>query len=299
MTLQNLQDDVESHPSSGSTATAKTDLETKLARIDDEYERKKAKRNEDYERKKAEREAELECRECLLACMYCIACLFLFVGMPVIFWKAYTWYHAPPNRVVTVFGLDASGTSFLYHTLSTATKATTEIDGMTSRNRDTGVDIQQFPLPWGFPSSSFDDIATVDVAPPPGCAKYYNQTSPGEKQEPNCPSRFYVDITSHVEWYRNQGIDMTAVIVVEDESESDYLEGRSYHQTGEGGDMYGEHLLIDAINALDNSVSPNGYSELVMVRLDLFKSRRTEYLMELYDHLGVASTYVPPSLWSI
>mmetsp|Transcript_27379 Transcript_27379/g.60011 ORF Transcript_27379/g.60011 Transcript_27379/m.60011 type:complete len:333 (-) Transcript_27379:443-1441(-) len=207
--------------------------------------------------------------------------------------------NTPNHRVITVFGLEASGTTFLYETLSTALNTTPDIHGMTSIGDR--VEVQHISQPWGSTGNSTDGYITVEVVPPPGCADYY-RVRPSNNTL-NCPLRFFVNVTSHVESYRNQGIDCTAVISIRDYTA--HLEGKKRHispgssihwrEVAKAEDAYGTKLLVDAIESLHHSVSPNGYPELILVSYEMLMYLREEYLMELYEKLGLVgdNIYVP------
>ena len=202
--------------------------------------------------------------------------------------------NTPNRRVITVFGLESSGTTFLYETLSTAVNATPDIHGMTSIGDR--VEVQHISQPWGATGNSIDGFTTVEAVPPPGCANYYRiyPRNPSNNTL-NCPVRFFVNVTSHVEWYRNQGIDCTAVISIRDYTA--HLEGKKRHispgssipwrQVAKAEDAYGTQLLVDAIESLHHSTSPNGYPELILVSYEMLMYLREEYVMELYEQLGI------------
>ena len=184
------------------------------------------------------------------------------------------------TRVITIFGLESSGTTFLYQTLSMALNASVVIPDLSARAGD-DVEIQHISQPWGLFGYSTGEYSTIDVLPPLGCASFYDQGVGSLKSE-NCkketgldperqyPLRFFVNITSHVAWYRSRGIDCTAIIMTRDYST--HLQGKKKHilwplfwkRVAVAEDNYAKELIVDAMKTLDGSVSPRGLKELVM-----------------------------------
>ena len=213
-----------------------------------------------------------------------------------------------PRRVITIFGLESSGTTFLYQTLSKALNATVVIPDLSARAGD-DVEIQHISQPWGLFGTKTGDYSTIDLVPPLGCASFYDrddvvlsdrcQEETGLNPEHEYPLRFFVNITSHVEWYRSRGVDCTAIIMTRDYST--HLDGKKKHmlwpifwnRVAAAEDRYGKQLMVEAMNVLDGSVSPGGLAELVMVSYETLMFLRQDYLFKVYQQLGIDSGYVP------
>mmetsp|Transcript_14919 Transcript_14919/g.30042 ORF Transcript_14919/g.30042 Transcript_14919/m.30042 type:complete len:349 (+) Transcript_14919:2189-3235(+) len=213
------------------------------------------------------------------------------------------------KRVITIFGVESSGTTFLYQTLSKATNASVVIPDLAARAGDE-VEIQHISQPWGMYGYSTGGYSTIDVVPPLGCASFFDKrvesvASEKCKEETGLdpgreyPLRFFVNITSHVEWYRTMGVDCTAIIMTRDYSA--HLEGKRKHiirpflwkRVATAEDKYGTELLVEAMNALDGSVSPGGLKQLVMVSYETLMFLKADYLRNIYRQLGIDSTYIP------
>ena len=213
-----------------------------------------------------------------------------------------------PRRVITIFGLESSGTTFLYQTLSRALNATVVIPDLSARAGD-DVEIQHISQPWGLFGTKTGDYSTIDLVPPLGCASFYDrddvvlsdrcQEETGLDPEHEYPLRFFVNITSHVEWYRSRGVDCTAIIMTRDYST--HLDGKKKHmlwpifwnRVAAAEDRYGKQLMVEAMNVLDGSVSPGGKAELVMVSYETLMFLRQDYLFKVYQQLGIDSAYIP------
>ena len=214
-----------------------------------------------------------------------------------------------PRRVITIFGLESSGTTFLYQTLSKALNATVVIPDLSARAGD-DVEIQHISQPWGLFGTKTGGYSTIDLVPPLGCASFYDreevilsdrcQEETGLDPEHEYPLRFFVNITSHVEWYRSRGVDCTAIIMTRDYST--HLDGKKKHmlwplfwnRVAAAEDRYGKQLMVEAMSVLDASISPaRGLAELVLVSYETLMFLREDYLFKVYQQLGIESDYVP------
>lgn len=141
-----------------------------------------------------------------------------------------------PKRLITVFGLESSGTTLLAETLAKAVSAEEHklIGGLSYRTRDSHVEIQHVSLPSGyFHGLKNQTVVDIDFLPPPRCMTWPHYSNPvlqssfdNLKAHPKClketglqervklPLRFMVNITSHVLWYQKRGVVVTAVIMV-------------------------------------------------------------------------------------
>ena len=218
-------------------------------------------------------------------------------------------FHVLPKRLITVFGLESSGTKFLMRTLAKAAEANEEpgFGSLTSRNYDTQTEIQHVSLPWGMPYKRTESIPDIHFVPPLECSVWpyyhkdghvpisrhtppdkhcYNET--GLRKRVLMPQRFMVNITSHVKWYRDRGVNATAVILVRDDYTHFHgkLRYKRNQQSAAYEDFHAKEFIADAMRQL-NSI------ELVMVSYEMLMSLQTPYLQDLYKRLGMRSSYVP------
>lgn len=213
-----------------------------------------------------------------------------------------------PRRVITIFGLESSGTTFLYQTLSKALNATVVIPDLSARAGD-DVEIQHISQPWGLFGSKTGGYSTIDLVPPLGCASFYDRDEVilsdrckedvGLDPQHEYPLRFFVNITSHVEWYRKRGVDCTAIIMTRDYST--HLDGKKKHilwpffwnRVAAAEDRYGKQLMVEAMNVLDGSLTAGGLAELLMVSYETLMFLQKDYLFKVYQQLGIESGYIP------
>jgi hypothetical protein len=149
-----------------------------------------------------------------------------------------------PKRLITVFGLESSGTTLIAETLARVVGADIIelFEGLIYRNNKRSSErivIQHISEPWGF----FHDeglgnktVVDIEVLPPYECAvwphydphniqetcnkakphpRYFQET--GLRKRVILPQRFMVNITSHIKWYSERNVEATAVIVIRDD----------------------------------------------------------------------------------
>jgi len=220
-------------------------------------------------------------------------------------------FHVLPKRLITVFGLESSGTSWLAETLAQAVEAKREpgFEELTSRNYSTQTEIQHVSLPWGAPLGRNRDIPDVQFIPPLQCCAWPSHqngrirtaaTTPPDKQcfaetglqeRVQMPQRFVLNITSHVEWYRARGVNATAIVLVRDDYA--HFHGKlTYTYSPELAlkeDFHAKEMLVQAMRLLRND-------ELIMVSYEMIMSLQTPFLQDLYKKLGIESNYRPEFL---
>jgi hypothetical protein len=141
-----------------------------------------------------------------------------------------------PRRVVTVFGLESTGTTFVTHLLelSTGVKQCHIIMGhmdrlSTKESRD--YELQHLSLPFGwigegqinvvpalYPAMCVDMQRAQSLPKPSKLPTQCQQTMGGDESKYRYPRRYFVNITSHIQWYRDRGVDASAVLVVRDKT---------------------------------------------------------------------------------
>ena len=210
-----------------------------------------------------------------------------------------------PDRIIAVFGLESSGTTFVTAALKVALGAVGKDELHCRANR---TELQHVSLPWGWwrrgrPRGS--TVETIPFFPPHPCLIDFDLAqsqidSMRKRGVPKCcwavnvteyptiPQRFQVNITSHIRWHRSFGIEATAVVVVRDDHM--HMPGKIKHsgpQKAPEEDRIGKRLIANAMEELE---SP---SEIVLVSYESMMSLRAPYLFNLYRKLGLESTYVP------
>ena len=231
-------------------------------------------------------------------------------------------FHVLPTRLITVFGLESSGTTILTSTLASAVGAKEVLPDLVHRTMTTNeskrTEIQHVSLPWGWNihgqegKSENEVLSTIDVIPPMECMVYPHYPlkwkqieKDAEPADPNCrsetgftervrlPQRFMVNITSHVKWYQERGVQVTAVVMVRD----DYA-----HMQGKFGthnknmtlaiqeDSHAKRLIENAMSFLSSHEVP---PQLILVSYETLMSLQKPYLFDLYRQLEINSTYMP------
>ena len=292
-----------------------------------------------------------------------------------------------PNRLISVFGLESSGTTFTTMALARALgfKDATHDDfergefRMIDPHTERTVEIQHFSLPWGSyggggggsgggRSSSLSTTTsqnvknqmppTIPVIPPQECMIQTNQFGRNIPQtiwdntagsvgidfnKHECetllrasknggggggiskiktPLRWFLDITSHIQWYSERGVDATAVIVVRDTSihfRGVYKNHVLHNATAaEEQHQVGLNIINKALTTLisnynpikldngeNNYYYPNGGAgagaggqqfnspQLILVSYETLMSLKEPYLKSIYDQLHISSGYVP------
>lgn len=224
------------------------------------------------------------------------------------------WYLQKPSylftdRLITIFGLESSGTTFLAETLSTA--AGIELDKTPfwyGDRKGTEMEVQHVSLPWGHVCANDTHFVEAFALVPRPCLFItgMNDTIPNRSTDDDCniianlgegpivyPERFFVDIVSHVRWYRSLGVKTTAVVAVR-ESTLSFASKMSVHCTnsklGQEEVRHGQQLIKEAINTLSQIGNP---PELVLVSYESLMALKETYLFDLYRKLGIQSDYIP------
>ncbi len=209
-----------------------------------------------------------------------------------------------PARLIAVFGLESSGTTFLQHILAKATGATKKTD-VEFYSPDFNVRVQHFSLPSGwFPKKAprfNQQFEPLPIAPvfiplqcrlgpgvssrpaPPQCHKLF-----GPQKVPSA-SRYFVNVTSHLNFYRQRGVDTTAVVVIRDPALHfrGITKNHCWNQTA-AFEQYktGRTILQYAMDHLDPS-------SFIIVSYETLMTLQGTYLKEIYKSMGIQSDYVP------
>jgi hypothetical protein len=210
-----------------------------------------------------------------------------------------------PERMITVFGLESSGTSFFRQVLTQAVGATREQDRNTFISPDDKSRVQHFCLPNGVFTGEdpdyhrqFEPLSIIPVVVPQPCRlptldryKGVPQPSPPQCHPFYGPTlipdqgRYFVNVTTHINFYRQRGVDTTAVIVVRDPAL--HFRGITTNQTA-AFEQYktGRAILQHAMEHLDPE-------SLIVVSYETLMTLKHVYLKEIYKALRIESDYIP------
>jgi len=134
------------------------------------------------------------------------------------------------------------------------------------------------------------------------CKQYISE------QEWEYPYRYSLNITSHIEWYNSQGVDMHVIIVMRDATIS--RRARQEHCTNSTvmalEEELGMEILQEAIQqyilpqpkktmrgGLRRLLQASGDGKVLLLSYELLMKLKGNYLAMVYDALGIDSDYMP------
>ena len=225
-----------------------------------------------------------------------------------------------PKRLISIFGLESSGTSLLTDAIAKAcgTKKYKRFGGLIYGDYDTRIQVQHISLPWGFihKDNKNQTVVDIDFLPPYSCMAYPHLHEPSRQEREDSraphkfcseeiglpgdkriklPQRFNVNITSHVRWYQKHGSQVTAVIMVR--GDYTHVHGKLNHNDNLNQawkeDLHGKRLIVDAIQQLSSLPKNGNPPELIIASYETLMSLQKPYLFDLYKQLGIQSTYAP------
>lgn len=219
-----------------------------------------------------------------------------------------------PERLIVVTGLESSGTTFVTEVLARAMGADADLDGGVEwTDQSHTVRIQHLSLPHGSVrenseeySRRFEPLPIVHVHVPDVCSyhslpagNWLQSSQPIPSPTPchwlfgktlvQTPARYFVNITSHIRFYRKVGVDARAVLVVRDPALRfrGVLKAHCRNETA-AMEQYrtGRTLLREAVKELESD-------ELIIVSYETLMMLRKEYLFQIYENLNIESDYTP------
>ncbi|KAL7551541.1 hypothetical protein ACHAWF_014722 [Thalassiosira exigua] len=113
------------------------------------------------------------------------------------------------------------------------------------------------------------------------------------------PPRFSINVTSHVRWYLDRGVDVRVVLSLRDRTASrrSKLQGHCHlKDVGEREDAIALELMAEALERWSGpptAAEGGGVERVVTASYEGLMALREPYLFGLYRRLGVNSTYVP------
>mmetsp|Transcript_4423 Transcript_4423/g.9893 ORF Transcript_4423/g.9893 Transcript_4423/m.9893 type:complete len:379 (-) Transcript_4423:22-1158(-) len=270
-----------------------------------------------------------------------------------------------PKRIISVFGTESSGSTFLATTLGVASGAfpvngtyvtvpsdqynnpgRTIVEHVVAKRATSSngeIEVQHLSLPWGmwFNVESncllqyAKNTAIVDALVPEPCFRFdYESSWPHRMEVPaplgcrdeahisetnvdavntwtcgaQCgtyendgyalyPRRFFVNISSHIEWYTARGVDITAVLISRDRSISHSGKMKLHckdERIAQGEEARGIVLMVEALTKYGTSGTlRNELGRVVSVSYETLMALQSAYLYEIYEMLGINSTYTP------
>jgi hypothetical protein len=102
------------------------------------------------------------------------------------------------------------------------------------------------------------------------------------------PKRFFVNITSHIEWYLRRGVDITVVLSVRDRTMSaeSKLNNHCSLDMGAKEDEVALELMSEALERFGKRGSDEDKARVVVASYEGLMRFGKEYLFDLYEELG-------------
>lgn len=213
---------------------------------------------------------------------------------------------ALPDRLIAVFGLESSGTTFVADVLARALDLPVTRFKLknTLMSKDRSWMLQHVSLPTGsFKEGKanfhrrFERLPVLDMLAPDQCAAFGVSPRRPRPASVLCqdmglehlvpyPDRFFVNITSHLEWYRQRGMDVTAVLMIRDRSmhfQGVYKQHCPNATAAQEQFLLGRQLLQEAV----------GHPNTIVVSYESLMLLQDAYVKHLYQTLHIDSTYIP------
>jgi len=234
-----------------------------------------------------------------------------------------------PKRLITVAGLESSGTKFLTMIAAQAAGAyrilekqkesgKVNLSPFEDRVRWRGIEVQHVSLPWGGECSyranrNHTEILTnntIDALIPKKCIFSRARNSAtlnannirylpmcrelGIREFTSIPGRYFLNLTSHIKWYQERGSIATAVIVVRDQTieyASKFRDHCHNHTLGKEENKYGLEIIREALlNLSEDWLDDNTPPSLVLVSYESLMSIGEPYARKhIFEKLGLGS----------
>ena len=212
-----------------------------------------------------------------------------------------------PKKLFVIYGLESSGTTFMARTIGIAVGVPPKPNSDASESADNTIHIQHLSLPlglmdskdWEYKNRFTKPLQTVPVYYPTHCrlpAALYAPPQMVHVMSEECaefmgdkvmqtPTRYFVNITSHIQWYRRLGVEVYPVMVVRDPSF--HFKGVlklhiqrpnvAYHQY-----LVGREIMLESLQ-----------EKPLLVSYETLLTLQKEYLETIYEQLNITSDYVP------
>ena len=222
-----------------------------------------------------------------------------------------------PKRVFVVYGLESSGTTFTAKTIALALGLDNEnIQGdfvEMNGNRD---HVQHISLPfgdirewdWGYNTRFSEPLPMIPVIYPKPCQMNPIQNLATRGQGPTLqsppqvcrdfmdaqvltrPHRFFVNMTTHITWYRERGIMVYPIMMVRDPGlhMMGITDTRKGHTQNDPA-AYGQYEMGRAImvETIEKGLNP------IILSYETMLTLQRPYICQLYETLGIETSFIP------
>jgi hypothetical protein len=219
-----------------------------------------------------------------------------------------------PQRLFLIYGLESSGTTFTARTIATALGIPKQRKGDFVESDDGSVHVQHISLPWGgikrgewgFRTQYSEPLPMIPVFYPKPCQMdppTHARDKPPSLQPPpdvcrefmeeqvmTRPHRFFVNMTTHITWYRERGVLVYPIIVVRDpllhfKGVTDRRLGHTPNdQAAYAQYEMGRAIIVETIN---KGLNP------IIISYETMLTLQKPYLRQLYHTLGIESDFIP------
>ena len=219
-----------------------------------------------------------------------------------------------PKKMITVVGLEGSGSTFL----STTLRKVLSFDGETR--------LQHISLPQG--CGSHVNATIVDALVPEECFRYEHKlkdldtlntkqcqdeahisedNDSNDKKLWTCgakcgegqfsglalyPDRFFTNVTSHIQWYLARSVDLKVILMLRDKtiSKKDKLRRNPHCRVSPEAANVEDDI---AMKIMREAYQKYGDERVMIVSYEGLMQYKESYLFEIYKSLGIESTYIP------
>jgi len=224
-----------------------------------------------------------------------------------------------PRRLFLIYGLESSGTTFVAKTIGTALGIpSTKTRSDFTETRDNSDHVQHISLPWGgikpdeygFYTQFSVPLPTIPVFYPKPCqmnpitGSTNGFPNPPQLRPPptkECreimddqvmtrPHRFFVNMTTHITWYRERGVLVYPIMVIRDPGL--HFHGIADWKTGHNRHEASAYLQYEMGRAIMTETMEKGLNPII-ISYETMLTLQRPYLCQLYDTLGIDSDFLP------
>lgn len=209
-----------------------------------------------------------------------------------------------------VFALESSGSTWLTDLLEKAgansglkqPKIKSTMRGKNKKDVGSAFEIQHLSLPWGSYCQRVPRATQniLKVMAPSSCLAGINDTCARLGLQKPRAKRFFVNISSHIQWYAARGVEAVAIIIIRDKSVSRL--SRKKHCNNSAAllveEELGERIIREAVKKLPQqlphgAVGPQPLGRFLLVSYESLMLLDQDYLDFLYKQLGLELDYRP------
>lgn len=218
-----------------------------------------------------------------------------------------------PRRLFLIYGLESSGTTFTARTIAQALGIDPEKKGDFMETKGNQDHVHHISLPWGWVGRGKYGFETQFSVPLPMVPVMYpkqcqmkptpGRNPPSLKPPPSkaCeeimgdkvmtrPHRFFVNMTTNIQWYRERGVRVYPIMVVRDPML--HLQGIVKKKGGHVPNNQAAYQQYEQGRAIMVETVEKGLKPII-VSYETMLTIQKPYLQQLYAQLGIKSNFFP------